>query len=62
MSMASEVMKLISVVLDVSFNSGHYSYYKMTVLYINLSIIITLGITTKHNDGCVVIMYYLLEL
>jgi len=33
MSMASEVMKLIVAVLDVSFNSG--SYYKTTVLYIN---------------------------
>jgi len=29
--MASEVLKLIFAVLDVSFNSGNYSDYKMTV-------------------------------
>jgi len=31
MSMASEVMKLFFAVLDVTFNSGHNSYYKTTV-------------------------------
>jgi len=37
MSMASEVMKLIFDVLDVSFNSGHYTVIiKRQFLYINI--------------------------
>jgi len=36
MSMASEVMKLTLAVLDVSFNSGHYTaIIKWQFLYIN---------------------------
>jgi len=36
MSMASEVMKLILAVLDMSFNSGHYKVIiKRQFLYIN---------------------------
>jgi len=35
MSMASEVMKLIFVVLDVSFNSGRYTVIIKQFLYIN---------------------------
>jgi len=35
--MASEVMKLIIAVLDVSFNSGHYAVIiKRQFLYINI--------------------------
>jgi len=37
MSMANEVMKLIFAVLDVSFNSGHYTVtIKRQFLYINI--------------------------
>jgi len=37
MSMASEVTKLIFAVLDVSFNSGHYTVIiKRQFLYINI--------------------------
>jgi len=39
MSMASEVMKLIFAVLDVSFNSGHYKVIiKRQLLYINYTL------------------------
>jgi len=38
MSMASDVMKLIFAVLDVSFNSGHYTVIiKRQILYINFT-------------------------
>jgi len=37
MSMASEVMKLIHAILDVLFNSGHYTVIiKRHFLYINI--------------------------
>jgi len=37
MLMASEVMKLIFAVLDVSFNSGHYTVIiKRKFMYINI--------------------------
>jgi len=45
MFMPSEVMKLIFAVLDVSFNSGHYTVIiKRQFLYINID---------KHRDRSV---------
>jgi len=44
MSMALEVMKLMFAVLDVSFNSGHYTVIRQQFLFINMCTFATIFI------------------